>query len=188
MTAAAEPTFDTTGSAPQAISWFVLLLVGLVSLIAGIVALVYPDVTLVILSWIVGISLIIWGVLDLARAVVFEDDGGRKAITGLLGLLAVVAGIVAVFRPGATTLALVLILGFWFIWTGAGELALAFTFAWHRWWHLALGLASVVFGIVILLGPGVGVKTLALLIGLGFIVRGLLEIGLALAIRFARAN
>lgn len=177
------PVFGALTGPPTG-SWKMLALSGAISLIAGFVALVYPGISLLALSTIVGVGLLFWGGAAIGRSVV--DPGAHasaRLMNVLLGGLGIFAGAVSLVRPGATILALVLTLGFWWVWTGAAEFAMGVMVGWHRGVHLALGALSIVAGIVILADPGVGVATLALIVGIAFVLRGVGELTLAQAVR-----
>ena len=50
-------------------NWWLFLVVGLVSIIAGILAIVYPDITLLALGIIVGVGLLFSGGIEIAEAI-----------------------------------------------------------------------------------------------------------------------
>src|SRR6266478_1775810 len=87
----------------------------------------------------------------------------------LLGVLAVIVGIIALAWPGPTALVLVLVVGIWAFTGGCLEIFAAFgsgETAGTRALFILGGLVSVAFGVVIFARPNVGAVTLALLFGL----------------------
>src|ERR1700709_2831864 len=97
----------------------VVVVVGVLSIVAGILAIAYPGLTLLALALIAGINLLLLGVLGLVDAVTADDDaGGTRVLIGGLGLLCVIAGRVVMRRPGESLLAVLLILGFCFVISG----------------------------------------------------------------------
>lgn len=166
--------------------WGWLALNGAVSVVAGLIALVYPGPTLLALSWIVGVALLFFGGAAVGRAVSApHEDHGTRTTRGLVGALAIFAGIVTLAQPGSTLLALILVLAFWWVMTGLSELSLGFARTDHRAQHLLLGGLGVLAGLVIVVEPGVGASTLALLIGISFLLRGAVELWIAALVRKA---
>jgi uncharacterized membrane protein HdeD (DUF308 family) len=107
----------------------------------------------------------------------------------LFGLLAIVAGIVALAWPGPTVLVLVLIVGIWAVAGGVTEFFAAFRtgeMAGTRATFLLGGLVSVAFGVVVLARPGLGAVTLALLFGLFTFVYGVWQLTLGFHLHSAR--
>ena len=104
----------------------------------------------------------------------------------LLGVLSLVAGLFLVRHPVAGVVVFALLLGFWLIVFGAVRLVEAFGHAEHRAWNAVLGVLEVVAGIVIVAIPDIGVKTLALLVGIAFVLRGLGTAAIGWALRQAR--
>src|SRR5215203_3268005 len=96
--------------AVQSSGWL-LIATGAVSMVAGILALVYPDITLLALALIAGINVFIFGILGIVNAVsADQDDAGPRALVAILGILGVLAGLIMMRRPGETLLVLLLAL------------------------------------------------------------------------------
>ena len=86
--------------------WWALALEGLVSIIAGVLTLAWPDLTLLGLLYVVGVWAIVSGVLQIGTAIRL-----RKQITGewvllLGGLLSMAFGVVVFLSPIAGALAI----------------------------------------------------------------------------------
>ena len=66
---------SVTSEVPQiGRNWWLFLIVGLVSILAGILALVWPDITLLALGLFVGIGLLFIGGLEVAEAIAGSPD------------------------------------------------------------------------------------------------------------------
>src|SRR4051794_25997509 len=98
-----------------------LIVVGAIGAIAGVLAIVYPDVTLLALALIAGINLLLLGVLGLVDAFSSDGDSTTRVLAAVLGLLGIVAGLVVMKRPGETLLVLVLAVGVWLVVAGGGD-------------------------------------------------------------------
>jgi uncharacterized membrane protein HdeD (DUF308 family) len=164
-----------------------LIVAGVLGTIAGILALVYPELTLLALAIIAGINLLLLGALSLVDA--FSDDGDTAArvLAAVLGLIGIMAGLVVMRRPGESLLAVLIVLGIWLVVTGIVDLVRAFAGAQDRGLRLLAAAADLVLGGLILALPDVSLKTLALLIGIAFVVRGVLSIVRGFALRRAVA-
>lgn len=111
--------------------WWVLLVEGLVSFAAGVLTLLWPAITALVLLWVIAAWALVTGVLEIVAAVRL-----RKAITGewllvLGGIASLAFGILLVVFPAAGALAVV-----W--WIGAyallfGVLLVALAFRLHAW-------------------------------------------------------
>ncbi|HEY7618540.1 MAG TPA: DUF308 domain-containing protein [Solirubrobacteraceae bacterium] len=150
--------------------WWMLAILGVVSLIAGVLAIAYPDITLLAIGVIFGIYLLLAGIFELVNAIV--GDAESRALAAIVGVVGLVAGLVCLRRPGQSLLALVVVLGIYLIVVGAASLVRAIGDSEHRGWAILGALADLVLGILILAVPKVSLATLALLFGLSLIFRG----------------
>ncbi|HEX6534693.1 MAG TPA: HdeD family acid-resistance protein [Gemmatimonadaceae bacterium] len=98
--------------------WWLLLLVGLVGIAAGVITLLWPGITAIALLYVIAAWALVIGVLEIASAIRL-----RKAITGewllaLSGIAAVVFGVLLALFPGPGALAVVLWIGAYALVTG----------------------------------------------------------------------
>ena len=156
--------------------WWVVALLGGLSIVAGILALAYPDITLLVLGLIVGINLVIIGAVWIGLATTEIQTEGGRVLRFIVGFLAILAGLICLVRPGAGVLTLLVALAFWFIVTGVADLARALDEREHRLIAAILGVVGIAAGVIIVANPDIGLTTLALLAGIGFIVRGTIEV------------
>jgi uncharacterized membrane protein HdeD (DUF308 family) len=107
-------------------NWWLWLLLGLVSIAAGVVTFVYPGITAISLFYVIVAWAITSGVLEVILAIEL-----RKAIQGewllvLDGILSVAFGILLVAQPAAGALAVLWLIGIYAIAFGVTTLVLAF--------------------------------------------------------------
>jgi uncharacterized membrane protein HdeD (DUF308 family) len=157
---------DVTGVAKE---WWLLAVLGVVSIVAGVLAIAYPDITLLAMGIIFGFYLLLAGIFEIIQAI-FGDDESR-ALSAIMGVVGLIAGLVCIRRPGESVAALVLVLGVYLIVTGGVHLVIAFG-AEHRGLALLAAVVDVVLGILILALPKVSLATLVLLFGISLIFRG----------------
>ena len=102
-----------------------------------------------------------------------DDEAADRTLRIVLGVLGVIAGLVVMRRPGETLLVLILALGIWLVIDGVVDVLSALVRGMpHRWLLVIGGLIDAGLGIALLAWPKLGLGTVAVLIGLGFIVRG----------------
>jgi hypothetical protein len=162
-------------------NWWLFLVVGVISILAGILAIVYPDITLLALGLFVGIGLLFIGGLDIAEAIAGSPDS--RALTSIVGVLSIIAGIVCLRRPGESLLAIVVVLGIYLIVAGAIRFIRAFSELEDRAAQMLLGIVDAIIGILILSLPKLSLVTLAVLFALSLIIRGAFMVYVAFKLR-----
>jgi uncharacterized membrane protein HdeD (DUF308 family) len=168
-------------------AWPILLARAVFAVAFGLVALIWPTVTLLILAWAFGIYAIIDGAIQIVDGI-RRRDRPRWWISLLLGLLELAAGVLALIWPGISAVALAIVIGVWALVTGFIEIFSAVRQRRERRRPallLLVGLASVLAGAVILAWPVHGAVALATLVGGFAVVYGILLAVLALRLRNA---
>jgi len=161
------------------------IVVGAISVICGVVAVAWPKISLLALAIVAGFDLICLGAVSIARAFQGDRDTGVRALSGVLGLFGVVAGVAVVKRPGDTLVVIVLAVGLWLFGSGVVEMLNAAFTPGRRALGLLIGAIDVIFAIVILSWPKISLGTLAVLTGIVFIIRGALMVYNGLQVRRA---
>jgi uncharacterized membrane protein HdeD (DUF308 family) len=164
-------------------AWWLGLVVGLISVAGGIVVIVWPKPTLTVVALLVGIELLIGGVFLIVAA--FGRPAGSRAGSVLAGALAVIAGLIVVRHPSGSVLVVALAVGIYLILAGVMRLVGAFEASRGRGWLLLGALFDLALGIVIVAWPKFGITTLAIVLGIVLIVRGLGLVLIAFALRAA---
>jgi uncharacterized membrane protein HdeD (DUF308 family) len=117
-----------------------------------------------------------------ADATPAKHTGVRVAI-GLLGLAALVVGIVLLFNPVAAARTLAFLVAISFVLGGLLEMAVGWDSEHGRWASFVLGGILVLGGIVVLAWPGITLAVIAFVTGLSLIVHGAARVGLAVVRR-----
>src|SRR5688500_11898736 len=131
----------------------VLVVAGVLSFGAGVLALAYPDITLLALALIAGINLLLLSAVTLTDAFSPDADAGARALAGVLGVLGIIAGLTLMRRPGESLLVLLLVLGIWLVVTGVVDFVRALATPVGRPLRMRGALADVVLGALILAHP-----------------------------------
>jgi uncharacterized membrane protein HdeD (DUF308 family) len=166
-----------------------LALRGLAAIVFGVLAFVWPDITLFALVLLFGAYMLVDGIFAIVAAV---RAAGREARWWLLlieGVLGVLAGLVAAFWPGLTALALLYFIAAWAIVSGILEIVGAIRLRQEIEGEWALGLSgvlSVLFGVLLAAIPApAGLLSLVWLIGAYALAFGVLLLVLAFRVRSA---
>jgi uncharacterized membrane protein HdeD (DUF308 family) len=167
----------------QPARWWVVCLLGLISIAAGVLAIAYPDITLLALGLFFGITLMLIGATWIVVGAEEKASAGVQTLRIIVGVLAVLAGMVCLVRPGAGVLALLVAVSFWFIVTGISDIARAVAEPEGRVFSAIIGLVGIAVGIVLVADPDIGLETLALIAGIGFLVRGTIELAVGIYLR-----
>lgn len=164
-------------------NWWLFVVLGASCLAAGVAAIVWPDITLLTLGLLAGIYLLIAAVMEIIEAI---TEPANRALSALLGVLALIAGLICIRRPGESLLAIVVVLGVYLIAEGVFRIVLAFGSEGRRWWGVMLGAFDVIVGIVIMAWPEIGLVTLAVFFAVTMIVRGAFAIVIGFKLRGLR--
>jgi uncharacterized membrane protein HdeD (DUF308 family) len=157
--------------------WWIPFVAGLLTILIGIVILVWPGPSLLVVGVVIGAYLLVWGVATLVRGVGGSDamgSGVRIALV-LLGLLSVLAGLFLVVRPADSVLAIAWVIGFWWVVSGVVQLTRGIVIPYGRAWNIGLGILGIVAGTIILAEPKIGLATLVLISAIGLMLQGSLE-------------
>jgi uncharacterized membrane protein HdeD (DUF308 family) len=152
---------------------WVLALRGIAALLFGILAVIWPGVTLVALAILFGAYALATGVITMVDAFRRPQDAARRTAHVIAGLLSVAAGILALVWPGVTALVLVVLFGAWAVVTGALDIWAATRLP-GQWLTLVMGALTMIVGVLVLMRPAIGAVTLALTIGVYAIAAGVL--------------
>lgn len=164
--------------------WWLFLVRGLMAVIFGVIALVWPGITVLALVTLFGAYVIVDGFFSFVQA--FRVEGRVRWSLVAWGLISVAAGIAVLLWPGITALVLIYMIGFWAILTGFVEImaAVAFRKEMTNEWALALGgVLSIAVGAFMVIAPGSGAVALVWLIGAYAIAFGIMLVMAGLTLR-----
>ena len=177
----------TTGDVRAATGgWWLLLLVGALSIAAGITILIKPGDSLATLAVIAGIFLLLDGILELAASLMGATPS--RGSLALLGALTAIVGVLLIRHPIQGIAAIALLIGIWLIAVGVIRIIAAFDLYENRGWNIFAGAVELLAGIVIVSDPNIGFATLALFVGIAFIVNGMGMFGVGWSLRRLRGE
>ena len=165
--------------------WWLFLLRGLLAILFGVLTLLQPVAALAVLVLLFGVWAFIDGVSALALAI-GRTHSWQLFIVGLIGIA---VGAFTFYRPDLTAIGLYAAFAGWSIARGLLEIAVAIELRREiegEAWLVVGGIASIAFGVLLIMLPAIGVLTVAWLIGAYALVFGVLMLGLSLRLRRVR--
>ena len=167
--------------------WMLGIAASVVSVVLGIMVLVWPDATLLVGAVLFGVCLLVHGIVDIVDAVTARtEDGVTRALSAVVGVLLVIGGVICLRNVLASLLTIATLIGI--TWLISGILALVSAFGSRysgnaRAMVAVLGAVSVVGGLVVLLWPKLTLVTLVYLLGIWLIVMGIVQFVIVLRTR-----
>lgn len=140
---------------------------GLAAVLFGLFALIWPGLTLAVLVIVYGTYAVVDGIFAVIAG--FRSvDGRRRALLLGEGILGIVAGLIVLAWPGIGAVVLLYIVALWAIFGGLLRIATAVLLRReieNEWAMAASGALSVLLGVILAVLPGVGLLSLAWLVG-----------------------
>lgn len=163
--------------------WWVPLVVGALSVAAGVILVLKPSNSLATLAVIFGIFLLVDGIGELIAS--FGDRVENRTLAAILGVLAVVVGIALIRHPFHGVIAIGLLIGIWLVAAGVVRLIRALVVSARPVLGVLVAVLEVVIGIVIVSEPHIGYTTLAVITGIWLILSGIGTVALGMTLRRA---
>jgi uncharacterized membrane protein HdeD (DUF308 family) len=158
-------------------SWWVLALRGVMGILFGALALLWPGLTLLALIALFAVYALFSGVASIVGALRSRRNADDWPLVFLLGVVGVATGVVAILRPDITVLALIFFIGAYAMLTGILDIAVAIRLRRQIRGEaliITTGLVSITFGIMAFLFPDAGALALVWLISVYAIATGML--------------
>jgi len=188
-TTSTSSSFDAASNDMKSILaqyWWLVALRGVIGIAFGIIALMMPVATILALLLVFSAYMLVDGGFALYAAYQAARQRKKWGLLVLQGLANLVAGVLAVFWPGLTVLAFVLLLAAWALVSGCLQIAAAFRVNSGRWWLVLGGLVSLVYGALLVAAPLIGAVVLTWWMGAWAIVFGAFLIVAAFRLRSRR--
>ncbi len=155
-------------------SWWAVGLRGILGILFGLICLLTPGVAVEVFVILFSAYMLVDGVFAIVSGIKAARNGERWGLLILEGIVDLAAGVVAFLWPAITLVALIWIIAVWAVVSGVLMLSAAFTLNIDhgRWWLALGGIASVIFGILLVIEPLIGAVVLTLWIGAYALVFG----------------
>ncbi len=170
--------------------WWLLVLRGVLAILFGISAFAWPGLTLVTLVMLFAAYAFVDGIFEVVHAIGHRQEIEHWGLLLIEGLFGIAFGVLAFQSPELTTLVGGVIVAFyiaaWAIVTGAMRIATAVRLRKEiegEWLMALSGGVSILFGIVIMARPAVGVLAMLYFVAAWAILLGAILIALAFKAR-----
>lgn len=172
-----DATIDGDEVAAGARFWWLMAIIGVISITIGLLMITRPFKSVAALAWLAGLFLLIGGISGFF--------GARRREVGIgWAVVSVIAGIVLLVWPDVTVQVLAVIAGIGYLLRGIFRAVAAFTE--HDDYTIPLlvvGVIGVLFGIALMVWPEAGVALVGLLLGIGALIAGIGELITAFGLR-----
>jgi uncharacterized membrane protein HdeD (DUF308 family) len=163
-------------------TWWVYLIRGVCAVLFGLLAIIWPSITLYVLIIVFGVYAIVNGIFELFSS----GRGGARGLMVFAGLFSILVGLLALLWPGMTALTLLFMIAIWAVVVGIVELVAAILLrraVRGEWTFIVSGVLAILFGILLFLWPAAGALAAAWLIGVMAILYGISLLALAFRLR-----
>lgn len=172
-----DPTdIDESGLAAIGRHWGLVLALGITSIIVGIIALVWPGATIIVLAILIAAWLIVSGIFQIIRGFSRGLSGGMRALLFISGALSLILGLIAISGVWRAVEILAIFIGIGFLFRGFGLLLESAESSVGRGWSIFGGILMLIGGLVVLVWPGMSLVTLAWITGIWLVIGGIFEI------------
>ena len=160
------------------------MLGGVISVVLGLILMIWPEATLTVVAVLVGLWLLLAGAVRIAQAAFIPEGrgAGSRVLQAIVGVLFVVLGVVCMRNLTKSLVLVGLIIGVGWLFGGVIEIFAAFsplTHGWGRVGALLLGLITITGAFVVMFWPAPSLTVLVWLAGLWFVAIGLAQLLLA---------
>lgn len=182
---------ETKGRVPSLIgvlseNWWLFLLRGLAAIVFGVVAVLWPQITVLSLVLVYGAFALADGVFALIAAIAGKTARAPRWWLAVIGLLGIAIGVLTFLWPVVTALVLLAFIAAWAIMTGVFQIIGAIQLRKeidNEWMLILSGALSVLFGLALIVAPGAGAIALIWVIAFYAILFGVMQCAFAFRLR-----
>ncbi|MGE5268766.1 MAG: HdeD family acid-resistance protein [Thiohalocapsa sp.] len=166
-------------------NWWALALRGALAILFGVLAIIWPGITALVLVLMFGAYAFVDGIFALVAAMRLAHQHGRSAGLVLEGILNVIIGIICFVWPVSALVALIYLIAIWAIISGIALIAVGLSLIRlsGEWLLVVGGVLSIILGVILFIQPALGVVTLSWWLGIYAILFGIMLVTAAFRIR-----
>lgn len=169
------------------LSWPWLLVRGIIAVVFGIIAMIWPAATVAAAAVLLAVWLLLDGVIAVVRAIMMSQrPTADRVLVGIIGLIGVAAGIFGLTYPFVAVQAVGILFAIWLIAAGITEVILGWrirNYISGEWLIIAAGVLSVIVGVVVLVVPGLALGAFVIMIAIAALIWGVSSIIAAFGLR-----
>ena len=159
--------------------WWVPVIRGIAAILFGVIAFVYPGLTVAVLVLLFGAWVLVDGIFRVIGAIGHRASDKEWGFDLIIGIVGIIIGFLTFHAPQITALALIIYIAAWALMIGATEIALAIKLRREikgEWFLILMGLVSIVFAVMLLWNPAVGAAALIWIMAWYAVILGVLGI------------
>jgi uncharacterized membrane protein HdeD (DUF308 family) len=159
--------------------WWVPVIRGIAAIVFGVIAFVYPGLTVAVLVLLFGAWVLVDGIFRVIGAIGHRASDKEWGFDLIIGIVGIIIGLLTFHAPQITALALIIYIAAWALMIGATEIALAIKLRREikgEWFLILMGLVSIVFAVMLLWNPAVGAAALIWIMAWYAVILGVLGI------------
>jgi uncharacterized membrane protein HdeD (DUF308 family) len=187
MSSSADATADQAHEMMKDVAdhWGLIVLLGVLSVILGILAIAYPGATIVTVSIFFAAWLFVSGIFYLISSFTRDGDTGSRVLSAILGVLSIIVGWSLLRTPFQSVEVFIFVIGIFFLIQGVMTFIGAFARKAGRNWGILSGLLGIIAGLIVLTYPISSAVTLALIAGIWLIILGVMQVAAGIQLRNA---
>ncbi len=159
--------------------WWVPVIRGIAAIVFGVIAFVYPGLTVAVLVLLFGAWVLVDGIFRVIGAIGHRASDKEWGFDLIIGIVGIIIGFLTFHAPQITALALIIYIAAWALMIGATEIALAIKLRREikgEWFLILMGLVSIVFAVMLLWNPAVGAAALIWIMAWYAVILGVLGV------------
>ncbi len=152
---------------------------GIAAILFGVIAFVYPGLTVAVLVLLFGAWVLVDGIFRVIGAIGHRASDKEWGFDLIIGIVGIIIGFLTFHAPQITALALIIYIAAWALMIGATEIALAIKLRREikgEWFLILMGLVSIVFAVMLLWNPAVGAAALIWIMAWYAVILGVLGV------------
>lgn len=165
----------------KGIKWSSLIM-GVILLIVAVLIFSFPVENFYAITWLIGLLVLINGIIQIVyRRAAKALTGGSQGLVIFMGIIDIIFGLLVIFNVGVSSAFFIYMFAFWFIFSSITAL---FTFNGSgslRIVSILFNILGILFGIILLFNPLMGIVFVSTMIAITFIFVGVIYITDALA-------
>lgn len=168
-------------------NWWVLLIIGILLIIGAVWMFKAPAESFLSLVGFLSTLILISGILTVFFAFVNKDQIDNWGMFLAGGILDILIGFIFLKFPGVTIVLFAMFVGFWLLFRGANIISSSFDLKREEesnwWWVLIMGILTVVFAVMAIANPILGVGYVVYTLAFAFLLLGIANIFLSFQLK-----
>jgi uncharacterized membrane protein HdeD (DUF308 family) len=188
MSSSVDATADQTHAMMQDVAdhWGLAVVMGVASILLGLLAMFYPGATIVTVGIFFAAWLFVSGIVEVITSFTRDGDTGSRVLHAIIGVLSVIVGFALLRTPFQSVEVFIFVLGIFWLVQGIMTFVAAFSQKQGRNWRIFSGILGVIAGIIILTYPISSAVTLAFIGGIWLVILGITQVVAGFQLRSLR--